>query len=54
MKKILVIAVLSVFVSFGFTVVNNTPENISSPKFSKTDKLYFSNMSDEKRLASWD
>ena len=54
MKKTLVISVIAVFLSFGFTVVSNTPENISSPKSNKTEKLYFSNMSDEKRLASWD
>jgi len=54
MKKIIIVTVIAGFVSLGFTVVNNTPENISEPISKKAEKFDFSNKSDEKRLASWD
>lgn len=54
MKKIIIVAVIAGFVSLGFTVVNNTPENVPAVKSKTSEKIDFSNKLDEKRLASWD
>lgn len=54
MKKIIIIAIIAVSISLGFTVVNNTPENVPAVKKEAPEKVVFSNKSDEKRLASWD
>ena len=54
MKKIIIIAIIAGSISLGFTVVNNTPENVPAKKTETPKKMDFSNKSDEKRLASWD
>ncbi len=54
MKKLIIASVLLGFISLGFTVVNNAPENKIASKTSKSEKIDFSGNLDEKRLASWD
>ncbi len=53
MKKLLVIIAAAGFLSLGFTIANNTPEN-KIAKSENSDKMDFSHKLDEKRLASWD
>ena len=54
MKKIILVTIVAGFISLGFTVVNNTPNEVPVVKSQKSEKMDFSNKLDEKRLASWD
>jgi hypothetical protein len=54
MKKIIIVAIIAGSISLGFTVVNNSPENVTPVKSEAPEKIDLSNNSDEKRLASWD
>lgn len=54
MKNLIVAIVMVGFISLGFTVVNNTPENKAVDTSAKAGKIDFSDNLDEKRLACWD
>ncbi|MES3017532.1 MAG: hypothetical protein V4721_07135 [Bacteroidota bacterium] len=54
MKKIIIIALVTGFISFGFTIATTAPKAKVVAKTQSSEKMDFSQKLNEKRLASWD